>query len=113
MSSKREYLDFVLEQLSEVEGITYRSMMGEYLLYCRDKLFGGIYDNRFLVKITKSSLELLEDASKEMPYAGAKPMLLVTEMENKDFLQKLILAMYEEIPQTKKKSKKGAVENGV
>lgn len=106
MASKREYLDFVLEQLSELEGITYRLMMGEYLLYYRDKLFGGIYDSRFLVKVTTSSVELLVNAPKEMPYPGAKPMLLVTEMENKDFLRKLIQSMYEELPKTKKKSKK-------
>lgn len=102
MASKREYLDFVLEQLNKVEGISYRSMMGEYLLYYYDKLFGGIYDNRFLVKKTAVSVDLLMDAPKEIPYDGAKPMLLVTEIEDKDFMKKLILAMYEELPDTKK-----------
>lgn len=102
MASKREYLDFVLEQLNKVEGISYRSMMGEYLLYYDNKLFGGIYDNRFLVKETAVSVGLLTDAPKEIPYDGAKPMLLVTEIENKDFLKKLILAMYEELPDPKK-----------
>ena len=80
MASKKEYLDFVLEQLSGLEGISYRAMMGEYLLYYNDKLFGGIYDDRFLVKVTASSLELLPDAPQEIPYDGAKPMLLVTEI---------------------------------
>lgn len=111
MASKKEYLDFVLEQLSKVEGITYRPMMGEYLLYYHDRLFGGIYDNRFLVKVTASSVDLLTNAPKEIPYDGAKPMLLVTEVEDKDFLRELILAMYGELPETKKKKK--GVKNGV
>lgn len=106
MASKKEYLDFVLEQLSEAGEITYRAMMGEYLLYYRDKLFGGIYDDRFLVKITASSEKLLADAPREEPYEGAKPMLLVTEIEDKDLLRDLLLAMYEELPETKKKAKK-------
>ena len=106
MASKKEYLDFVLEQLSELEGISYRAMMGEYLLYYNDKLFGGIYDDRFLVKVTASGLELLPDVPQEIPYDGAKPMLLVTEIENKNYLRELILAMYEDLSETKKKSKK-------
>lgn len=106
MASKKEYLDFVLEQLSGLVGISYRAMMGEYLLYYNDKLFGGIYDDRFLVKVTASSLELLPDAPQEIPYDGAKPMLLVTEIENKNYLRELILAIYEDLSETKKKSKK-------
>ena len=106
MTSKKEYLDFVLDQLSGLEGISYRAMMGEFLLYYDDKLFGGIYDDRFLVKVTASSLELLPDAPQEIPYDGAKPMLLVTEMEDKNHLRELILAMYEDLSETKKKSKK-------
>ncbi|MCI5624185.1 TfoX/Sxy family protein [Anaerostipes sp.] len=101
MASKKEYLDFVLEQLSGLEGISYRAMMGEYLLYYNDKLFGGIYDDRFLVKVTGSSLELLPDAPQEIPYDGDKPMLLVTEIENKNYLRELILAMYEDLSVTK------------
>ena len=103
MASKKEYLDFVLDQLSGLEGISYRAMMGEYLLYYNDKLFGGIYDDRFLVKVTASSLELLPDAPQEMPYDGAKPMLLVTETEDKNYLRELILTMYEDLSETKKK----------
>ena len=106
MASKKEYIDFVLDQLSGLEGISYRAMMGEYLLYYNDKLFGGIYDDRRLVKVTASSLELLPDAHQEIPYNGAKPMLFVTEIENKNYLRELILAMYEDLPETKKKSKK-------
>lgn len=106
MASKKEYLDFVLDQLSGMEKISYRAMMGEYLLYYNGILFGGIYDDRFLVKIAPSSLELLSDAPQEIPYDGAKPMLLVTEIEDKNHLRELILAMYEDLSETKKKSKK-------
>ena len=73
-------------------------MMGEYILYYKGKVFGGIYDNRFLVKITKSSAALLPNASKELPYEGAKEMLSVDELEDKEFLAKLITSMYEELP---------------
>lgn len=106
MASRKEYLDFVLEQLSGLEGVSYRAMMGEYLLYFNDKLFGGIYDDRFLVKVTASSLELLPDAPQEMPYDGAKPMLLITEIDNKNYLRELILAMYEDLPEIKKRVKR-------
>ena len=101
MASKKEYLDFVLDQLSGLEGILYRAMMGEYLLYYNDKLFGGIYDDRFLVKVTASSLELLPDEPQEIPYDGAKPMISVTEIANKNYLRELILAMYEDLSETK------------
>ena len=98
MASTQEYLNFILEQLSKLSEISYRMMMGEYILYYRGKVFGGIYDNRFLVKITKSSSVLLPNASKELPYEGAKEMLLVDEVEDKDFLAKLIKSMSEELP---------------
>ena len=98
MPSSKDYLDFILEQLSALGDITYRQMMGEYILYYKGKVFGGIYDNRFLVKITKSSAALLPNASKELPYEGAKEMLSVDELEDKEFLAKLITSMYEELP---------------
>ena len=98
MPSSKDYLDFILEHLSALEDTTYRQMMGEYILYYRGKVFGGIYDNRFLVKITKSSAALLPNASKELPYEGAKEMLSVDELEDKEFLAKLITSMYEELP---------------
>lgn len=101
MPSGKDYLDFILEQLSALQDISYRLMMGEYILYYRGKVFGGIYDNRFLVKITKSSAALLTGASKELPYEGGKEMLLVDELEDKDFLAKLIQSMYEELPRKK------------
>ena len=93
MASGKEYLEYVLEQLSLAEGLRWRPMMGEYLIYCRGRLVGGVYDDRLLVKPTKSALALLPDAPWEEPYPGGKPMLLVTEMENKSFLQELLEAV--------------------
>jgi len=103
MASSKEYLDFILEQLSELEEITYRQMMGEYILYYRGKVIGGVYDDRFLVKQTKSALAMMPDAELELPYEGAKEMLLVDDVENKEFLKALIEAMYGELPAPKKK----------
>ena len=90
MASSKEYLEYVLERLSAVEGLRYRPMMGEYLIYCRGKLVGGVYDDRLLVKPTKSACALLPDAPREEPYPGAKPMLLVTETDNKPLLRELL-----------------------
>ncbi|MEE3352284.1 MAG: TfoX/Sxy family protein [Saccharofermentanaceae bacterium] len=103
MASSKDYLDFILEQLSELEGISYRAMMGEYILYYGGKIVGGIYDDRFLVKVTKSSREMMPDAELELPYEGAKEMLLVDDVENKEFLRELLEAMYPELPLPKKK----------
>lgn len=106
MASSKEYLNFVLEQLSELEEITHRAMMGEYILYYRGKIVGGIYDDRLLVKPVKSAIALMPEASYELPYEGAKEMLLVDDIDNKDFLAQLFNAMYDELPSPKKK--KGA-----
>jgi TfoX/Sxy family transcriptional regulator of competence genes len=103
MASTKDYADFILEQLSGLNEINARKMMGEYILYYRDKIIGGIYDNRFLVKPTKSAREKMPDASLELPYDGAKPMLLVDSVENRDFLKELVLSMYNELPVVKKK----------
>ena len=103
MASSREYLDFILEQLSEVEGITWRAMMGEYIIYYKDKVAGGIYDNRFLVKPTKVAVSLMPEAEMKVPYDGAKEMLLVDDVENREFLKELFDAMYEELPAVKRK----------
>ena len=97
MASSKEYLEYVLEQLSGVEGLRCRPMMGEYLIYCRNKVVGGIYDDRLLIKTTKSARALLPDASRELPYPGGKQMLLVTEMENKSLLQELLEAVSKEV----------------
>ena len=103
MASSRGYLDFILEQLFELEEITYRAMMGEYILYYRGKIVGGIYDDRLLVKPVKSAISLMPDATYELPQEGAKEMLLVDDVDNKDFLTQLFNAMYDELPNPKKK----------
>ena len=103
MATTKEYKDYILEQLSLCENITCRAMMGEYLLYTNGKLFGGIYDNRFLVKPTESAKARMPEAKEELSYEGAKPMLLVEEVENKQFLKDLADAMYNDLPTPKKK----------
>ena len=106
MASSKEYLDFILEQLSELNDITYKAMMGEYIIYYRGKIIGGVSDDRFLVKPVKSAIKLMPNAEYELPYDGAKEMLLVDELDNKEFLVELFNAMYEEIPTPKVKKKK-------
>ena len=103
MASTKGYLDFILEQLSELDDITHRAMMGEYLIYYRGKIVGGIYDNRFLVKPTKSAVAMMPEAARELPYDGAKEMLLVDNVDDRSFLESLLTAIYEELPQPKKK----------
>ena len=103
MASNKEYLDFVLEQLSELEEITYRAMMGEYIIYYRGKIVGGIYDDRLLVKPVNSAVSLMPTATYELPYDGAKEMLLVDNIDSKEFLTELFNAMYDELPASKKK----------
>ena len=103
MASNREYLDFILEQLSGLENIAYRAMMGEFILYYRGKIIGGIYDDRFLVKPTESAMKMMPDADREIPYEGAKEMLLVDNVDNREFLTELLTAMYDELPEPKKK----------
>ena len=103
MASRKEYLDFVLEQLSGLDDITYRAMMGEYIIYYKGKIVGGIYDDRLLVKPTKSALKLMPDAAMELPYDGAKEMLLVENVDDKAFLCGLFDVMLDELPAPKKK----------
>ena len=103
MASTKEYLDFILDQLSELNDITYKAMMGEYIIYYQDKIVGGIYDNRFLVKPTKSAKALMPDAPLALPYEGAKEMLLVENVDSREFLANLLNAMYGELPVPKKK----------
>lgn len=105
MASSKEYLGFVLEQLSDPENVSYCAMMGEYIIYYRGKVIGGIYDDRFLVKPVKSAVAMMPDAGMELPYEGAKEMLLVDDVENKEFLRDLLEAMYDELPAPKKKVK--------
>ena len=105
MASSKEYLAFILGQLSELEEITYRAMMGEFIIYYRGKIVGGIYDNRLLVKPVKAAIRYMPTAPYEVPYEGAKEMLLVEEVDNKEFLTGLLDAMYKELPAPKPKKK--------
>lgn len=104
MASSKEYLDFILDQLSELNEISYRAMMGEYIIYYRGKIVGGIYDDRLLIKPVKSAISLIPDAAYELPYEGAKEMLLVEDVDNREFLTELFNAMYDELPSPKKKN---------
>lgn len=103
MGSSKEYLDFILGQLSELDDITYRAMMGEFIIYFRGKIVGGIYDDRLLVKPIKAAISYMQKVSYELPYAGAKEMLLVDEVDNKEYLNGLFQAMYDELPTSKRK----------
>lgn len=97
MTSSRNYFDFVLDRLSDVDDVTYRPMMGEYILYFKGKVIGGIYDDRFLVKPTKSAKRLMPEAAYETPYTGAKDMLLVDNIDDSDFLRELLEALYADL----------------
>lgn len=103
MASSRAYLNFILEQLSEIDGITWKQMMGEYILYMNGRTFGGIYDDRFLVKPTGSARAMMPDAEMELPYEGAKEMLMVDHVDSRDFLKQMLTAMYDELPAPKRK----------
>ena len=103
MTSSKEYLEYIMEQLSDLDDISYRAMMGEYIIYYRGKIVGGIYDDRFLIKPVKTAMEMMPDADMELPYEGAKEMLLVEDVENREFLKELFEAMYDELPARKKR----------
>ena len=105
MASSQAYLQFMLEQLSDLEEINYRAMMGEYIIYYRGKIVGGIYDDRLLVKPIKSAISYMPAATYELPYDGAKEMLLVEDVDRKEFLAGLFKAMYDELPVPKSKKK--------
>ena len=104
MASTNQYLEFVLDLLGELDDVAHRKMMGEYVLYYRGKVIGGIYDDRFLLKVTPASERLLPDARRAIPYEGAKEMLLV-EVEDRDTLHDVVDAMWQELPAPKKKKK--------
>ena len=106
MASSKEYLEFVLGQLAELDEITYRAMMGEFIIYYRGKIVGGIYDDRLLVKTVKSAIDYMPEVLYELPYEGTKEMLLVEEVDNREFLTGLFQAMFEELPTPKTKKKK-------
>ncbi len=103
MASTKDYLVYILDQLSGLDDISYRAMMGEYIIYYRGKVVGGIYDDRFLVKPVNTAVAMMPDADLELPYEGAKEMLLVDNVDNREFLCELLEAMYNELPAQKKK----------
>ena len=103
MSSSKEYLNFILEQLSELKDISYRAMMGEYIIYYKGRIVGGIYDDRLLVKPVKSAIDYMPN---ELPYEGVKAMLLVDNVDNRKYLTDLFEVMFDELPVTKVKKKK-------
>ena len=102
MASSKEYLDYILEQLSELDHVSYRAMMGEYIIYYRGRVVGGIYDDRFLVKPTKSAAAMMPNADRELPYEGAKEMRSVTDIDDRELLNRLVTEMYDELPERKK-----------
>ena len=103
MSSTKEYLDFILEQLRGLDDVTYRPMMGEYILYYRGRIFGGIYDDRLLIKPVKSAVAYMPEAQYEEPYDGGKPMLLADNVDDSEYLRGLIEAIWHDLPEKKKK----------
>ena len=103
MASSKDYLEYILDQLSGLDAVSYRAMMGEYVIYYRGKIVGGIYDDRFLVKPVKSAAAMMPDAELELPYEGAKEMLLVDDVDNREFLCELLEAMYDDLPAPKKR----------
>ena len=110
MASSREYLEFILGQLSGLEEITHRAMMGEYILYNRGRVIGGIYDDRLLIKPVPAAVSRMPEALRELPYEGARPMLLVGNVDDREFLTELIGAMYEELPAPKPKKRRQALQ---
>ena len=106
MASSKEYLDFILEQVSELDNVSYKAMMGEFIIYYKGKIIGGIYDDRLLVKPMQSAINYMPNAVYELPYDGTKEMLLVDEVDNKEFLIGLFDAMYDDLPAPKPKKKK-------
>ena len=100
MASSADYLSFIMDQLADAD-VSSRAMMGEYIIYCRGKVIGGIYDDRFLVKPTETALAMMPDAPMQLPYEGAKPMILVDDVENRQFLRQLVEAISDELPAKK------------
>ena len=103
MASSKEYLDFILEQVSELDNVSYKAMMGEFIIYYKGKIIGGIYDDRLLVKPVQSAINYMPNAVYELPYDGAKEMLLIDDVDNKEFLIGLFDAVYDDLPAPKPK----------
>ena len=109
MASGRQYLEYILEQLSGLSGVSHRAMMGEFILYYGGKVIGGIYDDRLMVKPTASARALMPKASMEPPYSGAKDMLVVDNVDDRELLKRLVVSVYEELPDVKRRSGKGSI----
>ena len=105
MATSKDYLNYILEQLSEIEGITHRQMMGEYIIYLNGRVAAYLCDNRLLIKPTPTAMEMMKGASPEPPYEGAKEMLLCENTEDREFLKALFEGIYEELPEPKKRKK--------
>ena len=103
MASSKDFLEFVLEQLSNLPDITYRAMMGEFIIYYHGKIIGGIYDNRLLVKPLESVFKIIPNATMEIPYDGGKPMIMIPDVENTEILEQVFNLLYSELPDTKTK----------
>ena len=103
MASDRGYLEFILEQLADLDGVRARAMMGEYIIYYKGRIAGGIYDDRLLIKPVKSAIDYVSDIRYEVPYEGAKKMILIEEVDNKEYLTELFKAIYDDLPTPKKK----------
>jgi len=102
MATSKEYKDFIVEQLSELQGITTRSMMGEYIVYYRNRIAAYICDDRLLAKNVPAAVKMMPNAKLEKPYEGAKDMILVDNVDDKEFLKELFISMYDELPEKKK-----------
>lgn len=106
MSNNKELAAYIMDQLAELEGVRNIPMMGGYIFYYNERIFGGIYGNGFLVKITEASRKYMPDSEPEPPYEGAKDMLPVTILDDRELLQKMVREMYPELPVRKSKKKK-------
>ena len=105
MSKNKELADYIMDQLSDLENVRNISMMGGYIFYYKERIFGGIYGNGFLVKITEASKKHMPDSEPELPYEGAKPMLPVTILDDRTELQNMVEEMYAELPERKTRKK--------
>lgn len=105
MASSKDYLNYILDEISELSDITYRQMMGEYIIYYKGKIAAYVCDDRLLVKDVPSALKYLKTIVYEKPYEGAKDMLLVEDIDDRKYLTGLFEAIYDELPAPKKRKK--------
>lgn len=110
MATSKEYMEFLMEQLSELDGVYYRSMMGEYLIYYKDKVAAYICAERFLVRPVPSAIRLLPEAEYDsMTDGGRKKLLRFDDVDNRELLIDLFVSIYEELPKPKARKKKNCV----